>query len=430
MKRIFYCFFALFALCVATTSSQAGGFQIGEMATRSSGMGSAFTAVADDASAAWYNPAGSVFLEGNQMMIGGDALIVPGASYSSNAATKGKGGALVTGSANAKGKTFFAPHGYYAYTDEQTGLGVSIGINTPFGLETTWPETTPFKTKSTFSRIEMFMVNPSVAYKVNSHFSVAAGFDYAYFNNVDLNSTLQNVNGNGDGWGGNASILYKSDSFDFGVTYRSRIKADVKGSALAKSTLAALGASTSTANSSITLPDQVNVGVAYRPTPAWLLSLDVDWVNWKTFDAVNITFGSASYRTAVKKLQTAVKAPVTGQTNIPENWKATTAIRVGAEWAYNSRMRARFGYVFDPTPINDRDFSPSIPGNDRQIFSIGYGYDMNAHTTIDLLYAYVYFSKRTQTASPATPVGAPNSVKNGNYKSRVHILALSVDYKF
>jgi len=42
----------------------AGGFQIGEMATRSAGMGSAFTAVADDPSAAWHNPAGVAYIHG------------------------------------------------------------------------------------------------------------------------------------------------------------------------------------------------------------------------------------------------------------------------------------------------------------------------------------------------------------------------------
>ncbi|MDQ6987645.1 MAG: outer membrane protein transport protein [Mariprofundaceae bacterium] len=423
-----------FVFCAAfvfsAQSALAGGFQIGEMATRASGMGSAFTAVADDASAAWHNPAGVAFSSANQAMLGGDALLIPGSKFTSNASTKGVGGAPITAAVDAKRKNFFVPHAYYTYMDKRSGLGAAVSINAPFGLETNWPETSPFKTKSTFSRIQMLMINPSIVYKINDNISVAAGVDYAFVNNVDLNSTLQNMNGNGDGWGANAAIFYKSDSFDVGITYRSRIKVDITGSALAKSTLATLGASTSSANTSLTLPDQVNVGLAFRPSPAWLLSFDVDWVNWKTYDAINITFDNAAYRTAVRRLQTRVGATVTGQTNLLENWKATTAFRAGAEWTYSPTMRARFGYVFDPTPINDVDFTPSIPGNDRQIFSVGYGYDINPKMTVDLLYAYVYFSKRDQTASSATPAGSPNTVKNGVYKSDVHILALSLNYKF
>ena len=88
-------------------------------------------------------------------------------------------------------------------------------------------------------------------------------------------------------------------------------------------------------------------------------------------------------------------------------------------------MRARFGYVFDPTPIKDADFSPGIPGNDRHIASIGFGYDMNANTTIDLAYAFVYFVDRSQTAS----TGA-NVVRNGEYKSTAHIAMASLSYRF
>ena len=427
MRRLIILFIMLFA---GLQTAQAGGFQIGEMATRSSGMGSAFTAVSDDASAAWHNPAGVAFTTGSQIMVGGDAIIAPGADYTPNAASKGAGGAPVTVSTNAKSQTFFVPHAYYTYMDESSRLGASISVNAPFGLETEWPNTAPFATKATFSRIQMLMVNPSVIFKLSDHFSIAGGFDYAYVNNVDLNSTLQNMNGNGDGWGGNASIMYQDDKFSLGVTYRSRIKIDINGDARAKSTLVLLGGTTSIATTKVTLPDQVNVGLAYRPDDAWLLSLDVDWVNWKTFDAINIKYGSAGYRGAVSTLQGLVLAPVTGGTSIPENWNSTVAIRAGIEWKYNPQMRARFGYVFDPTPIENVDFSPAIPGNDRHIFSVGYGYDFNSQTTIDLAYAYVYFVNRDQTQSSGTPLGAPDSVKNGQYKSDSHILAVSVSHSF
>ncbi|MDX8391944.1 MAG: outer membrane protein transport protein [Mariprofundaceae bacterium] len=421
-------------LCIAFVfsigSAQAGGFLIGDMASRSAGMASAFTAVADDASAAWHNPAGVAFSTGSQLMGGGVAIIVPGGKYTSNSSTLAAGGVPVTASVDSKSKSFFVPHAYYTYMDQNAGLGASLSINAPFGLETDWPETTPFKTKNTFSRIQMLMLNPSVTYRINSNLAVAAGIDYAYVNNVDLNNTLQNLNGNGDGWGGNASILYKSNGFNFGVNYRSRIKIDIDGSAQAKSTLVTLGGTSSTAKTQLTLPDQVNVGIAYKPSTAWLFSLDVDWVNWKTYDAINITYDSAAYRTAVSKLQGAVGAAVTGSTILPKNWKATTAFRVGAEWAYRPNMRARFGYVFDPTPINDVDFAPANPGNDRQVFSLGYGYDVNTNLTLDILYGYVYFSKRNQTASPTTPAGSPSSVKNGTYKSSAHLLAASLSYNF
>jgi len=413
-----------------STSAFAGGFQISEMATRSTGMGSAFTAVADDASAAWHNPAGVAFTTGSQLMGGADALVVPGAKYSPNASSTGVGGAAVTTYTQAASKTFIVPHAYYTYMHEPSGLGASIGINSPFGLETDWPTTGPFASKNTFSRIRMIMVNPGLVYRISDTLSIAAGADYAKLTNVDLNSTNQLLGGKGDGWGANAALMYRADKLSLGVSYRSRIRVNIDGTATAQASLKALGGSSSTASTRLTLPDQVNVGVAYRPNDVWLLSADVDWVNWKTYDAINITYNSATYRTALSALQTAVGATATGTTSEPRNWKATTAFKLGAEWAYTPRVRTRFGYVFDPTPTNNVDWSPSTPDNDRHIVSFGYSYDFSTHATMDLAYAYVYFKKRHQTASPATPAGSPGSVKNGDYKSQVHILAVSLSYRF
>ncbi|MDQ6982615.1 MAG: outer membrane protein transport protein, partial [Mariprofundus sp.] len=75
------------ALVCCGQTAMAGGFQIGEMAARSTGMGNAFTAVADDASAAWYNPAGVAFSEDMQLMLGSSAIIAPGTDYMPNVAT-------------------------------------------------------------------------------------------------------------------------------------------------------------------------------------------------------------------------------------------------------------------------------------------------------------------------------------------------------
>jgi len=426
MKRWFFLWVMLF---LGGQPVQAGGFMIGEMATRSSGMGSAFTAVADDASAAWHNPAGVVFTEGTQLMLGGDALIVSGSSYASNSSTKGAGGVPITNAVDGISKTFYIPHTYYTYMSESSDLGASISVNAPFGLESDWPTTSSFNTKNTYSRIQMLMINPSVAFKLSENFSMAVGFDYAYVKNVDLNNTLQDLNGNGDGWGGNASLLYKTEAFSLGVNYRSKITVAIDGVARAKSTLAALGGTTSTGITKLTFPDQLNVGLAFKVSDTLLLSADVDWVNWKTYDTIDINYGSAAYRTALSALQGLVSAPVTGSTHLPQNWKATTAFRIGSEWAYRSDMRFRFGYVYDPTPVTDVDFSPSVPDNDKQVFSLGYGYDLNEHATLDVAYAYVYFKNRDQTASPATPTGSPNTVKNGSYRTNIHILAVSLAYK-
>lgn len=412
MKRIYL---SVAAVVLLAQPAFAGGFQIGEMATRAAGMGSAFTAVADDASAAWFNPAGTVFMDSNQAMLGGD-VIMTNNKFTSNTSNLLAGPGI---SADAASKTLFVPHGYLTYRWAGTKLGASLGINSPFGLETDWPTTSPFAPFYTFSRINMVMINPSVAYQISDNLSIAAGVDYADAYKLNLNNTNQDLSGNGDGWGGNVSLLYKGNGFNVGITYRSRIKIGISGTATAKGGLVFLGAGTSGVDTSITLPDQVNVGLAVMPNAQWLLSLDVDWVNWKTFDALNITYGSAAYRAAL------TTATGSGSTHLPMNWKATVAFRLGAEWKYSRRARVRFGFVYDPTPINATDFAAAIPGNDRQLYSIGYGYDITPATTLDLGYDYVHFDNRNQTQSPGF-----NTLMNGNYKGYANLVMASVDTRF
>ncbi|MDQ6970565.1 MAG: long chain fatty acid transport protein, partial [Mariprofundus sp.] len=112
MKRFIILFTMFFA---GLQTAQAGGYQIPEMGAKAMGMGNAFTAVADDASAAWFNPAGVAFgHEGMQVMAGGVGIFAPGSKYAPNAAT---GSFAVLGfpapaATRAESKTFFVPHAY------------------------------------------------------------------------------------------------------------------------------------------------------------------------------------------------------------------------------------------------------------------------------------------------------------------------------
>jgi long-chain fatty acid transport protein len=241
--------------------------------------------------------------------------------------------------------------------------------------------------------------------------------------------------------------MYHSDVFDFGVSYRSRIKVKLKGSATSAGVLQTFAvtkapllgltvAQNSAASSEVTLPDMLNVGVSFSPAQDWRLSIDVDWVNWKTFDKLDIAFASAGYQKLLgsfgvaarggNALQIIAAAPVSVKT-VLENYKATTSLRVGLQWDYSSDMRARFGFAYDPSPVGDPStFSPGIPDNGRYLFAVGYGYDFNQQTTLDLAYMYVYFKNRTQTASTGT-----NAVRNGSYKiAPAHLVSASLSHRF
>jgi len=411
--------FAVSALMgLMSVQTYAGGFQIGEQGTKAMGMGNAFTAVADDPSAQWFNPAGSAFQPGTQIMAGADIIIIPSTDFTTNTANPANPARTAM-----KSRVLGVPHFYASHSFEDSPLTLGLGINSPFGLETDWPANSPFATSNTFSQIKMANVNPNATWRINDHLAIAAGVDYVRLLKVRLNNTAQLLEGKGDGWGGNVALMYRNDQFRFGLSYRTRVRLDINdGTVIGGPALAVLGApfavgTVGTASTKLVLPDQFNVGLAYMPNKDWILSLDVDWVNWKTFDNLDFRYAPS-----------VVASALTGGTNfrtLRENWSATFAIRAGAQWQFAPDMRLRGGYTFDPTPVDDPFFSPAIPDRDRHLFTVGFGYDVNKSLTLDMAYMFVYFVDRNQTASTGT-----DAVRNGNYSGNVHILAGSLVYRF
>ena len=408
-----------------THAAWAGGLAIGDKSARASGMGNAFTAVADDASAAWFNPAGVAFTTGAKVMLGNAAIVVPGTKYSPNSATISLPGFPAQAATKSEGKTFFVPHLYYAYQDEKSMLGAAISVNAPFGLETDWPKNSSLASSSTVSKLSLVTINPSAIFKLNRYISISGGFSYVYLHSIRLDNLFQSLEARDkDGWGGTASLMLHRGNFSLGVTYRSSVHiainggAAIGGPALALENPALVGV-TATGNTSMTLPDNANIGIAWRPNQRWLFSLDADWTNWSRFREVRINYAPSAL--ANSNLLTGG----TGTHLLTEQWRDTVAFRAGMEWRFYPHMRLRLGYAFDPTPVNEVYFAPSTPDSDSHIFSLGYSIGFSDSSRLDIAYSYVYFRTRNQRAS----TGA-DAVRNGSYSSSAHVVSTSLQYAF
>jgi len=383
MKRIFFAWLAAFSL---SATASAAGFQVTEQGAKATAMAGAFTAVADDASALWYNPAGIAFQPGGQVMLGGDIIIARGRDFELNA--NSPAGSSPTLSAS---RTHFLPQAYISYYNEDWPLAFGIGVNSPFHLSTEWPATAPFAGVNSFAEIYMASFNPNVAVRVTEHFAVAAGASYFFVKDFVFANTTQNRKGDGGGFGGNIALLYKRQAWSFGASYRSSVSVDIEG----------------TAQTSMTFPDQVSLGVAYRPLANLQFSLDVDWVNWQTFDV--LAFGGPT-----------PPSPLI----MNFNWDSTFSYRVGADWEYRPDTRVRLGYGFDPTPVNDVNYSPAVPDSDRHLVSIGLGHDLFDALILDLAYEFIFLVEHDQLNSGLATI-------NGTYQSnKLHVLSGAVSYRF
>jgi long-chain fatty acid transport protein len=391
-------------------SSQAfaSGFMIPEQGARAMGMGNAYSAIADEASANWFNPAGLSFQD-NNVSVSGD-LVYPINDFETGGQTY-----------STKKAVHVVPQAYMRYGMEDSALSFGLGINAPFGLSVDWTGSgAPFSQLAagsdavTFSEIQAVLINPNIAYQISDNFSVAVGIQYYNAFKVHLDGQSLNIGGSGDGFGGNFAAIYKTDTWSIGTSYRSKVKVDITGTAVGQEGLALVGLQGIGANAAtaVTFPDLYTLSAAFQATPDLLLSAQVDRINWATFDKIEVNYDPSALNIATGTSST-----------IPEGWKATVAVRLGAEWKMNQSTRLRMGYTKDPTPTNPTDFSPRLPGNDRQLVSLGYGQTFSDNLTMDLAYMYVWLDSRTATAPTKTAY-------HGTFTGKVHLFAGGVTYHF
>ncbi len=378
-------------------SVNAAGFRLAEQDAKATGMGNSFVAVADNASAVWYNPAAITGLEGTNVSLG-TVMVIPTMEHKNTSGTTDK----------IKETTHIPPH-FYATRKLNDSLSIGLGVNAPFGLSTEWDKATANTRKvATTSEVKAINANLNGAYKMSDKLSFAAGFSY-----VSVDATLNKwhpalaqeitLEGDGTGIGYNAAMMYQyNDKMKFGVNYRSKVKAELEGD------IVATGVYTGAVKTELTLPDMLQIGVSHQCTDKWLFSAEADYTNWTT------------YRNIIIKKQS--DSTVVGSADV-KNWKSVWAFRLGSEYKYSDTLKFRFGTFYDNNPVPEDRFETRVPDTDRMAFSLGAGWN-KGNFTVDASYMYLYFFEREVDSALAS------TTLYGKYNSAAHLPAITVGYKF
>ncbi len=394
-------------ISLLSLQTHASGFRIPEISTAGMGLSNALVANKDEVGAMAYNPAVMAFHEGHTLQVGATTI-----GYNLSASPSGG-----NKTDSATKDTFFVPNLFFsAQTSEKVTFG--LAMNSPFGLETRWPnETFPAFSGAVdglepeHSKINMINVNPSVAIKLDNKTSVAMGVMFYDINSLVFSSQAVKITGSGNGYGWNLAMLHTTKNWDFGLSYKSSVNTSLAGSFTSS-------AAPLPANSSVEFPDMLQIGLLYRATDRFNVEFDIDRTGWSSFDKIVIIY------------QTTSGPNSSTSTN---NWKDVLAYRLGATYEISDNTRLRFGYSLDDTPQSDANFSARIPGNDRQLFSIGVGHDF-AGWTLDASYMRVEVKDRTISSSLIYPTTGtdPNgtSAYNGTYQSDINLLGLSLSTTF
>ncbi len=455
MKKSFTKSLLAISIASASTVTQASSFALIEQSA--SGQGASYagaSAIAEDASTIYFNPAGMTRLSGKQIVVAGH-IILPDASFTNNGSTTFAGSPL-SGADSDTGDAAFVPNFYYS-AELNNDIFVGVGVTVPFGLSTEYDDGWVGRYHALLSEISTININPSIAWKATDTVSVGFGISVQYAeleltNNIDsfaacanLDPTLASCAGltaapgvasqdskvtlDGDSleFGWNAGVLIELPNNDrLGIAYRSSVKHEVSGNANyelnAGLAPVAAGASTSSGfnilqdtslDATAELPDSFSVSYVRELDSQWTILADWTWTGWSGLDTVTIIQAGG----------------VPGQEpTLDLAYANSNRYAVGVHYKRNNQWVYRGGLAFDETPIRSAEqTSARIPGNDRTWLSFGVGYKHSADLTFDVGYSHLFISDTDINNLSSTSSGA---TLMGSYESSVDILSAQANFNF
>ena len=449
----------------------ASGFAIIEHSA--SGMGNAFAgaaAVANDATTAWFNPAGLMLIKGAQLTVSGH-IIDPSADYTDKGSSVNPaltGGTVAPGSITGRnddgGSLAFVPNLYYVRPlNEKMNFG--LAINAPFGLETDYSDRWVGRYHALNSEIKTVNINPSLGWKISDQLSVGVGVSAQYvqaklsqaidsaafcLSAAGSNPALLSACGaaglgvgqqstqaldskvelDADDWsfGFNLGLMYAfNDATRLGASYRSGITQDAEGDANFKvnaalapilgqvnAGLAAAGANqqllvdTGIA-ATVELPDSFSLSLAHQATSKLQLLGDITWTGWSSFKELRIKFDSGQ---------------PDGVTE--EAWDDVLRYSIGANYVLDDKWTLRIGLAYDEEAIPDtKHRTPRIPGNDRTWLSFGTGLNVSEKIHLDFGYAHLFVDD-----TPADHTDGNGYTLRGVYEADVNIYSAQLNWNF
>jgi long-chain fatty acid transport protein len=371
MKRSYWLTYLGVALCSST--ALAAGTAVNGVSARAQSMQNAYGAIADDASAVYYNPAGLTQINGTQAEFS-LMVVMPDMNYED----------ANTGVTYDSTKVAFAPNLFVA-TSLAKPVTLALGIYSPFARVTDYgtvntllgpPPAVAAKHSSTIMRLDFV---PTIAYELIKDLSIGAGFVASYVA-LDANILGNKESAKGYGFTGQAGILYKAladNMLNLGVTYRGLMSATISGDGEASGF--PIG---DFKNAKLHFPGVLTASIASEVCRNLMIAVQADWEMW-------------SY---VKDIKRTYPAPV-GTVTTTLNSKDAGTFRVGARYKAWETSEFRLGYTYAMHAIPSANLTPAIPDYDAHAGSVGYSYSRWGFRG-DLGYEFAYLPKRTGTNAP------------------------------
>ena len=371
------------AVTLASTQTFAAAFQLNEHSA--SGLGRAYAgeaAIADNAAVLSRNPAAMTTFDKMALSVSGTYIKpdvdVAGDIYAGP--TK-----LAPSSESDIAPDAFVPATYFIQPlNDQWAWG--IGLFSNYGLSTEYSKTFAAGAGAGDTELLTFNINPNIAYRINSSFSVGAGINAVYaaaelyryagalsaaIPGANSDTRLAHLKGDTWGFGWNVGTLYEiNENHRLALTYRSQVDLSFDGDFQG----ATSGNRVVDGNLKLDLPAQAEFAGYHRLNQQFAVHYSVNWTDWSAFQELKATSSNCAGGVCLQK---------------DEKFKDSARYALGGTWYVNPSWEARIGFAYDNSPIEPEYRSLSIPDSDRVWYSAGATYHIDQDMSVDLGMAYL-----------------------------------------
>lgn len=362
--------YILISIHVFTIEVLAGAYDNHSVGLKGNSMGTAFTAIADDASAVFYNPAGLVMSEENKWQAELYALTIFTNFEYETCATCDKceqvpvlpGMIISKNNGNwAFGCGFYVPFagGGSKYKNfHNTGYNIEAGAG--------------------FADI-----TSAVSFRLTDKLSIGSGLSI-YMGGMENTMCLMDSKAeyalqkfkyeDTAGYGGHMGLMYKaSDKISLGLNIRSPVSIKMDGHETVIGT-SIIPSYKNKSNISFTFPYYFTLGFGYKPHSKITAGFDICYMLWSDMDKI--------------------KTRSDGYTNeIKTYYKNSFVIGLGLDYQVNEKLSLRGGLRFNQGATKDKGLLAShepsllaVSSNDIDllIFSVGFAYQINQCVELDI----------------------------------------------
>ncbi len=420
MKKIIMT--ALTVLLAAATA-HGSGYRIPEQSGNSIALAGAYVAHTMGPDTAYFNPAAMSWQEDAWQMEASMTYIgLKSIKYQDNLTSLKNGG--------SETENFFLPL-LHVVSKDINNFRVGFSLAYPAGLSKEWDAPFPRCSTEEFT-LKVIEANPTIAYKLCDHMSIAGGLRLIYASGTVKSSATypfaatlppgaalsRDMDGDTTELGYNLAMsLRPMDNWSIGATYRSKVNlnittADAKLNLMMGTTPLYPGYS-GHAEVSVPVPAVVTLGTSYTIDDT---TVEISWDRtfWSKYDHLDFEYDQ-DFDIAGHPFQAF-------DHSVEKDWSNTDCYRIGITHKCTDKFTAMLGFAVDSNPVPEKNLGFELPDSDARIYAIGGRYQYRKNMSVAV--SYFYYDKESRDITNA------NGIDGEFSEAGAHVANIGINYTF